>query len=323
MSTPSALERVQQQQSYLQAMGVQRWLPRQPLDHAPVPAEWVKHFVWPIPDALAVKAIAVKEIAVEKIAVKELADKEMAGYPPKLEGHAADRTSENRLPEKSPSVDKSAHNRAAVVPRRVEGRSQSRQEALASMSMDDPSAKQVKTEQVAVTPEMSSALPDTSAPIPERMRHPQYSLAFVPAGDLLVIDSVPPHGRDVLSAAYKKLVQGICRAVGAEADVESIHQHHWPVFVGSHLDQGGEEAQRAVRRQLDVSLRSYPIQRILLLGEPAAQWLLEQDQSLEAMRGITFTLRSGVKTQVSYSISHMLKLPEFKADCWRDLQPFL
>lgn len=160
-------------------------------------------------------------------------------------------------------------------------------------------------------------------PLPERFKQPRYALAFISAGDLLLVDSLPPHAKQGAGPAYYKLLQGICRALAVEFTLERFKVIAWPVFSGPHANQSGEEAQNAVRRQLELSLAQQPVKRILLLGEPAAQWLLEQDQSLEAMRGLTFSLRSGVKTQVSYSLTHMLKLPEFKADCWCDLQPLL
>ncbi|KGK41859.1 hypothetical protein LH51_11745 [Nitrincola sp. A-D6] len=155
------------------------------------------------------------------------------------------------------------------------------------------------------------------------MKKPQFSLSFTPAGDLLVVDSLPPHAREAVGPEYQRLLAALCRAMGAEVQLDAMRLHHWPMFASSSLNQGGDEAQRAVRRQLDVMLKKHPARRVLLLGEPAAQWLLEQDHSLEDMRGLTFTLRAGVSAVTSYSLMHMLKLPEFKADCWRDLQPLL
>ncbi|WP_151670506.1 hypothetical protein [Nitrincola schmidtii] len=290
MSSFSALQQLEQQQTYLQAMGIQRWLPRQVLTHAPASAAWVAEFVWPPKEVVDVDQPSVDESSMT------------ASVNPQT--NIIDR------PPRTLNTD-------AIQ--------SSRQAALSNMVIDEPSvsfpAKAAPVSDTAVIVDESSAVEEV--PLPERFKNPRYSLAFIPAGDLLVIDSLPPHARDAINPAYKKLLIGVCRSIGAEVNLEAIDTHLWPAFAGSHLNQGGEEAQNSVRRQLAVALKTHPIKRILLLGEPAAQWLLEQDQSLEAMRGLTFSLRSGVKTQVSYSLMHMLKLPEFKADCWRDLQALL
>ena len=271
-------------------MGIQRWLPRQALSHAPASAEWVAEFVWPPRETVEVDDTAFDESA--KTA------------PLNTRTNVADSRSRVESAE-------AIHS--------------SRQTALANIVIDEPSVSTPIKPAPVSDPEAATEKPTLSeaAPLPDRFLNPRYSLAFIPAGDLLVVDSLPPHAKGAINASYKKLLMGVCRSIRAEVDFDQIHLHHWPVFAGSHLNQGGEEAQNSVRRQLSIALNLHPIKRILLLGEPAAQWLLEQDQSLEAMRGLTFSLRSGVKTQVSYSLIHMLKLPEFKSDCWRDLQALL
>ncbi|TVQ67620.1 MAG: hypothetical protein EA373_12230 [Oceanospirillales bacterium] len=295
MSSPSALQQLEQQQTYLQAMGVQRWLPRQVLTNAPESAEWVAEFVWPPKEVVEIDQTSFDDSS------------NIGSVDPRA--NLADRPAR--------ALDVRALNPEAMQ--------SSRQAALSNIVIDDASvsspAKATPVADTAAIVDESSVAEE--APLPERFQNPRYSLAFIPAGDLLVVDSLPPHARDAINSSYKKLLTGVCRSIGAEVNLDAIHLHHWPVFAGPHLNQGGEEAQNAVRRQLAVALKAHPIKRILLLGEPAAQWLLEQDQSLESMRGLTFSLRSGVKTQVSYSVMHMLKLPEFKADCWRDLQALL
>lgn len=282
MSLLSDVQAVNLQQDYLQAMGICRWLPREPLAHAPVSAEWVSGFIWPQSD---------------------------------LSTPSVPTTIESAAPVASLSV---------VAPQRSAVNAASRQHALAALQLDEAKARSVPATKASVAaPPPIEADVVAEAPLAERMKQAQFSLSFTPAGDLLVVDSLPPHAREAVGPEYQRLLAALCRALGAEAQLEAMRLHHWPMFAASSLNQGGEEAQRAVRRQLDVMLKKYPARRVLLLGEPAAQWLLEQDHSLEDMRGLTFTLRAGVSAVTSYSLMHMLKLPEFKADCWRDLQPLL
>lgn len=280
MSQQTPLQEIQRQQAYLQAMGIQRWLPCQLLPNAPVSADWVADFVWP----------ADKQEAVQDV---------------------------SHVSTPTPAMSVSAEVPSAQVNRPASQRS--REAALAQLSIEDTGSKpnSVPVDPVEETPDLQPVA------MPERMRNPRFSLVFVKADDLLVVDSLPPHADTAINSAYLKLLNGLCRALNTQVRKESVHPFHWPPFAGTPLTPSGEEAQISVRRQLDVCLEGSTVTRILLLGEPAAQWLLQQDQTLESMRGLTFSLRSGVRTQVSYSISHMLKLPEFKADCWRDLQPLL
>ncbi len=283
MQPSTDLQAINRQQDYLHAMGICRWLPRQPLAHAPVSAEWVSDFVWPQPGLSSSPASSATDTA--------------ASVVPSM------------APSSAPPQQRSADSTA------------SRRHALAALQLDD--AKPGVTAVAKASVEPSSPVEVAEVPLSERMKQPQFSLSFTPAGDLLVVDSLPPHARETVGPEYQRLLAALCRAMDCEVQPDAMRLHHWPMFASSSLNQGGDEAQRAVRRQLDLMLKKHSARRVLLLGELAAQWLLEQDHSLEAMRGLTFTLRAGVAAVTSYSLTHMLKLPEFKADCWRDLQPLL
>ncbi len=276
MNREPALER---QQVYLDAMGIQRWLPRQALTNASHSADWVAEFVW----------------------------------PPSNADHATpSQVASSSLDSPIPNAPQGSNHQQAT---------QARAEALAEWVMDESSASE-KDKTPAQAPEPPSSS-EEAKPIPERFRDPRYVLAFCCADDLLIVDSLPLHAKDGLSGSYKKLMSGIARAMNVTLKPDRIKVLRWPAFEGKAANKSGEEAQKSVRRQLELVVKTHAVQRVLILGEPASQWLLEQDQSLEAMRGLTFSLRAGVKTRVSYSLNHMLKLPEFKADCWRDLQALL
>lgn len=286
MQPPTDLQAINLQQDYLHAMGIRRWLPREPLPHAPVSAEWVNDFVWPQTDVSNSREPATPATAAATPAAR-----------PSLAPHK-------------------------VTPQHSADNAASRQHALATLQMDDVQTRVTPAAKASIV-EASPPAEVAEEPLAERMKQPQFSLSFTPAGDLLVVDSLPPHARDAIGPEYQRLLGAVCRAMGAEVQLDAMRLHHWPAFASSSLNQGGDEAQRAVRRQLDRMLQQHPARRVLLLGEPAAQWLLEQDHALEDMRGLTFTLRVGVSAVTSYSLMHMLKLPEFKADCWRDVQPLL
>ncbi|KGK41858.1 hypothetical protein LH51_11740 [Nitrincola sp. A-D6] len=107
MPQPSDLQAVNLQQDYLHAMGICRWLPREPLAHAPVSAEWVDGFVWPQPDLSSPRESAATKTAMPGVGPSDAA---------------------SILSSTAPSVATPQHSADTVA---------SRQHALAALQMDD------------------------------------------------------------------------------------------------------------------------------------------------------------------------------------------
>jgi uracil-DNA glycosylase len=153
---------------------------------------------------------------------------------------------------------------------------------------------------------------------------PRFKLAFVLRQDLLIVDSLPPHQPQGFSRHHRALLTGITTALGAEADTElsDAMMLPWPMLASRTLDQGAEEARRAVQHKLRRTLESHRrITQVLLMGEAAAHWILGETAQLDTLQGRSFKLPSGLPVVVTLSLSELLRLPERKAEAWRDIQP--
>ena len=154
---------------------------------------------------------------------------------------------------------------------------------------------------------------------------PRFKLAWLVRGDLLIVDSLPPHQQEGFSRAHRRLLEGITTALGIAADDElsAPFMLPWPMLAGKTLNQGANEARAAVKRKLENTLAFNPgIRQLLLLGEAAGVWVTEQEGGLDALQGKVLALGEGRQALVTLSLSELLRLPERKAEVWRDLQPF-
>ncbi len=153
---------------------------------------------------------------------------------------------------------------------------------------------------------------------------PEFKLAFLSMGDGLIIDSLPPQSRGGFSAAHRRLALALWRALGRPvAESPNAQILPWPAFTSRSLDQGWEQAQTAVQRKFDRVLEQSPARFVLLLGESAAQLVLQTRESGDGMRGVLFRPRSEVPALATASLSEMLQVPGCKRDVWRDLQPLI
>ncbi len=60
-----------------------------------------------------------------------------------------------------------------------------------------------------------------------------------------------------------------------------------------------------------------------MLGEAAAQMVLQRTESLDELRGVMFSYSSSIKAIASLSLTEMLQIPECKKDVWQDVQNLL
>ncbi len=61
---------------------------------------------------------------------------------------------------------------------------------------------------------------------------------------------------------------------------------------------------------------------ILCLGLTAAKGLLKKKESLTALRGKVFNYRNSIKVMVTFHPAALLRNPNWKKDCWKDVQEF-
>ncbi|KEA64407.1 Periplasmic protein TonB [Marinobacterium lacunae] len=273
---------------YLEAIGISSWLPRTSLPGAAPSQPWVERFRYPMPEGMD----------------------EFPGF---------DETDDvSPAPETPDAVIASERPTESAETARAQARA-----SIAPLIESDTRAKAPPAQSVPV-----GAVPESASPAPAVRRGPpaqapRVKLAFVLAGDLLIVDSLPPAARQGFSGQHQRLLAGIARALGVGDQPSDASLLSWPVLAGTTLDQGPEELKRAVRRKLEITLQLRRVTRALFLGESAAQWMLEREETLDALRGIRFSLRPELHCVASVSLSQLLQLPTLKAELWRDLQPLL
>lgn len=266
----------QQRHQWLAAIGITSWLPRGPLPGAAPSAEWVAEFQYP-----------------------------------------AAETSDAPTAEAAPVVrtDRSTAANAARKPRPAATSRPTVPRIDARALLDDVSG-----------PARPGPVSETVKPVVQEpavtqkpvQPAPHFKLAYLVRGDLLIIDALPPHHRDGFSRQHKRLLQGITTALGltSEQELSDPAMLPWPMLASKTLDQGPEEARRAVRHKLNRTLEFKPeIRRILLLGDLSVHWVTGEPFVQGPMPAL-----SGCICAASLSLSELLRLPERKAEVWQDVQ---
>jgi len=270
----------QQRHQWLNAIGIDSWLPRAPLPGAAPSADWVAAFHY----AESGRAGA----------------QESGSQEPPVVAAA------------QPSVPKPSRPAAARID--------------TAALLDAPKRASAPAAEAAAVrqPLRASAPAATPARPAQQEEAPRFKLAYLVRGDLLIIDSLPPHQPEGFSRQHKRLLQGITSALGltAEQELSAPFMLPWPMLASKTLDQGPAEARRAVQHKLQRTLAFTPaIKHILLMGETAARWVVEPPAGADYVQGQRLTLGDGRQMLMTLSLSELLRLPERKAEVWRDIQP--
>ncbi|MEH6575868.1 MAG: hypothetical protein V7731_02215 [Amphritea sp.] len=292
----------QQRHQYLEAMGISSWLPRKHLAGAKPTPDWVWEFVYPEEDS-----------SQAPVAERSQQQKQQQAVTPQVTAAAAlqartDLAASFSAPNPASAVRaekvETAQEVAAPVLDRVERR--------ADVEAQTPVDSVESAPEVVIT---SAAESTEQAP---------FKLAFMTYGDCLVVDSLPPRSRQGVSDQHQALLGKILQSVGLQGSaVGDLFMLPWPMFASKSLDQGADQARMTVQHKLTKSLQTTQVHYVLLLGEAAAQMVLERSEPLEQLRGLLFSLRSDVKTLASASLTEMISVPGCKRDVWMDLQPLL
>ncbi|MBA4502833.1 uracil-DNA glycosylase family protein [Marinobacterium marinum] len=267
----------QQRHQWLDAIGIDSWLPRQSLPGAAPSPAWVAGFTYP-----EVEPSWQAEAPVEVSEMPAMAGTRSGGK--RIDTAAL-------LAQPSASAGRPPETGVSEITRPA-------------------------TQAVAAARRVATARPEPA---------PRFKLAYLVRGDLLIIDSLPPHQAEGFSRRHRRLLQGMTNALGmaTTAELSTPFMLPWPMLAGKNLDQGPEEARRAVARKLNNTLAFKPeICRVLLLGEAACHWVTDQAEGFDALQGQVLTLNERCQALVTLSLSELLSLPERKAEAWRDLQPF-
>ena len=274
----------QQRHHYLATMGIPQWLPRTQLPGASPSADWVDNFV--------AGQVLLDEGYEDPVAIEDAPA-------------VAEQAPVAKVAEAAPSYSSPKPIAAKVeVPELVAEPSKPVQ--AATITPDQP---------LITTP---------ITPLHSTRQAPNMRLMFWSFSDTLVIDSMPPQQRGTLvSKHYSSLLNNLLRAIDRDVQREQKpFSLNWPVLAGDVVDQGWEQAVSAVQFKLQ-EFWQQPPSLVLLLGEAAAQMVLERQESLDELRGMTFSLRSSTKALASDSLTMMMQLPDCKREVWRDLQAVL
>ena len=271
----------QRRHQYLAALGVTSWLPRAELAGAKRSADWVHTFLH--------QDIPWDESDYEESA---LAEPTSHTAPAPVAKSAPVTAASLQLTEPSPSAARVAEASSAQP----------------NLPVADPSQGLAP---VALTARQ------TGTPVAP------FRLCFWLFKELWVVDSMPHQGRGQQDPAYQRLCANLVRALGKDAALTvPAYTLTWPMLAGATLDQGLEQARIAVEHKLKKYRQAQPAPKaIVLLGEAAAQLVMQRDEPLDQLRGLAFSYASDINAIASLSLTEMLRIPECKRDVWHDLQP--
>ena len=288
---------------YLETMGIVSFLPRRQLPGARPTPDWVWEYCWPESGSDQSQGGSEGSTAGSFI---NPADRAIAAKQARAELSAS---------FGSPVVDKP--EKVAVPP------------VSQPLSPPKPAHAPVPVTEILEVAQPEAIAIDLPEPAEQTEQKP-FKLAFMAYKDCLVIDSLPPvssanrQGSGQADAHHQILLDKILRSIGfVGGSAGDYYTLPWPMFASKSLDQGAEQARLTVQHKLKKSLEKAPVKTVLLLGESAAQMVLERAESLEQLRGMLFSLRSDVKTLASASLTEMMMVPGCKRDVWSDLQPLL
>lgn len=175
------------------------------------------------------------------------------------------------------------------------------------------------TEQVQTEPKASKVVVPT----------PRFSLSLWQVSEqLLVIDSRQPQQ----ALPTESLLSNILLALGFPAGpLPSAHVVRWPIMENRFESQGADEARGMLSALISARLETQPAKHVLLMGEEACHYILPgaeladtQAESLSKLQGRLLTvpeLADGVPVIVVPSLTAMLQEPELKAITWQAIQP--
>ena len=282
----------QQRHQYLEALGITSWLPQQSLPGAAPSEDWVWDFRYPAPDI------------------------------PFSDGDYEDSAGDSSDALLQPQA---GHSQQRPRPKPMQSSPKSREAARAMLAQTlgadlDTQSQKKTAKPVEVAPVVEA---EVATPVATGKPDPRFKLAFVQAGPLLLIDSLPTHGQEGFTDHHRHLAQAICATLLPDRpQLPDASLLPWPMFVSKTIDQGHEQALIAVRHKLRRTLVA-DVKAMLLFGEAAAQMVLERDEELDELRGVMFSHRPGVKALATRSLTEAMHVPGVKRDIWLDLQPLL
>lgn len=275
---------------YLDALGISSWLPRDVLPGAAPSADWIWDFSYPAPEIpFSEKGTPGASAAEAKAAL---------------------------------SIDPAAA-RASLTRSFGDAPKPEVKEALWKKEAS-PQPKKAAAKPVLEPASDDMAHSDTDSQKSTKPQ-PRFKLALARYGRVLVVDSLPPQSLQDYSKQHDALAAAIVRSIsGAQVALqEKPSLLPWPAFASPTLPQGYDDALQTVQHKLDLLLEKGGIEAVLLLGESAAQMVLDREEELSQLRGILFSLRADTKALATHSLTEAMQVPGIKLEMWQQLQPLV
>jgi len=163
----------------------------------------------------------------------------------------------------------------------------------------------------------------------EKRPDPRFALSLWRVNeDLMVVDS----RHSELALPTEPLLRNILSALGfAHQPLPKAEVLRWPMFENNYEPQGQAIARETLQAMLEGMLESQPCKYLLLMGAEACHYILSEahlgegfdpQASLKSHLGQSFVMEGmSVSAIIVPSLNDMLQQPLLKRDTWRAIQP--
>ena len=159
----------------------------------------------------------------------------------------------------------------------------------------------------------SDQIPKSLAGIKNKTNLPRFSLSVTRIGAFVIIDDAAPEN----SPALKQLQNNFFLALGLVAELQR-HYFKWPIVESSHLDRSELAAKQTLRVFVQNQLSSAPSEALLLLGQTARSFLLDDATVMGEWLPNPF---ADVPVLCAPSLISAFESAQLKAELWRAVKP--
>lgn len=164
---------------------------------------------------------------------------------------------------------------------------------------------------------------DKPAPATSKFR----LVTLTPNDECLVIAEMPHSGLNQFTRFHMRLLNDILRAIRHTSQPDlPTSEFVWPLgnagLIGQ-MDQDDHAATDAVCAYLSNQFGLARRKLVLLFGPAAARFVIDPERSFEELRGVQPGMHAEQRFAVSHGLNELMKLPNLKAEAWKDLKALL
>jgi hypothetical protein len=297
-----------QRQHYLEAIGIDTYMPRWILPSAASPFSCQPV----LPQSEADLQAAAQAAAASSALVADSQMTESVAQPDRV------------VPEAMASVVSEAYSEPPQVAAAVAQEIPAKAAPLEVLASIDGTTE---TEKKSSTPVSAKSILEGLGD--EKRPDPRFALSLWQINEhLMVIDS----RHSELALPTEPLLRNILSALGfARQPLPKAEVLRWPMFENNYEPQGQAIARETLQAMLEGMLESQPCKYLLLMGAEACHYILSDTHvgegfdpkaSLESHLGQSFVMDAmSVSAIVVPSLNDMLQQPQLKRDTWRAIQP--